>query len=198
VGDATSVAADRVPEAEGLTRKLEALAETTRRVWRGGPHPTGGHLPWVGRAQPHRQAFNMMAERIAELRQRERELLANVSHELRTPMARMAVLFYEPRFIFLRAVEMTSSSATMISAASVLRGPSCLPRGTRDLGGEITRPRRGAARGAGAPARSGRRRGARPPSVRRSRAGDPGSSWRARRGLARPPCTSARDRTAPR
>src|SRR5690606_13401471 len=35
------------------------------------------------------RAFDDMAERIAELRRSERELLANVSHELRTPLARI-------------------------------------------------------------------------------------------------------------
>ena len=74
-----------------MTRKLRALAETARRFGTGdlAQRADASGSDEVSRTA---QAFNAMADRIGELRVRERELLANVSHELRTPMARMAVL----------------------------------------------------------------------------------------------------------
>jgi signal transduction histidine kinase len=80
------------PVTAAMTRKLEALAETARRFGEGDLTQRADTSRGSDDLNRTAKAFNMMAERIAELRQRERELLANVSHELRTPMARMAVL----------------------------------------------------------------------------------------------------------
>ncbi|HET6146603.1 MAG TPA: HAMP domain-containing sensor histidine kinase [Polyangia bacterium] len=79
------------PVTAAMTRKLGALADAARRFGEGdlGQRANASGSDEVSRTA---QAFNTMAERIGELRLRERELLANVSHELRTPMARMAVL----------------------------------------------------------------------------------------------------------
>lgn len=80
------------PVTAAMTRKLDALAETARRFGEGDLNQRADTSRGSDELNRTARAFNMMAERIAELRQRERELLANVSHELRTPMARMAVL----------------------------------------------------------------------------------------------------------
>ena len=74
-----------------MTRKLEALAQTARRFGEGDLTERAD-ASGSDEVSLTAQAFNTMAQRIAELRLRERELLANVSHELRTPMARMGVL----------------------------------------------------------------------------------------------------------
>jgi two-component system, OmpR family, sensor kinase len=79
------------PVTAAMTRKLRILADTARMFGEGdlSQRADASGKDEVSRAA---KAFNTMAERIGELRQRERELLANVSHELRTPMARMSVL----------------------------------------------------------------------------------------------------------
>jgi signal transduction histidine kinase len=79
------------PVTAAMTRQLRALAQTARRFGEGdlGQRADASGSNEVSRTA---QAFNSMAQRIAELRLRERELLANVSHELRTPMSRMAVV----------------------------------------------------------------------------------------------------------
>jgi signal transduction histidine kinase len=79
------------PVTAAMTGRLGALATAARRFGEGD---LGQRVEVSGSDEVSRTAaaFNLMAERIAQLRVRERELLANVSHELRTPMARMAVL----------------------------------------------------------------------------------------------------------
>jgi two-component system, OmpR family, sensor kinase len=79
------------PVTAAMTRKLEALADTARRFGEGdlSQRADASGSDEVNRTA---RAFNVMADRIGELRLRERKLLANVSHELRTPMARMAVV----------------------------------------------------------------------------------------------------------
>ena len=79
------------PVTAAMTRRLEALALHAHRLGEGdlSQRADASGSDEVSRTA---RAFNAMAERIAELRLRERELFANVSHELRTPMARMAVL----------------------------------------------------------------------------------------------------------
>jgi two-component system, OmpR family, sensor histidine kinase RstB len=71
-----------------LVRNLKALEITTSRF---------GDGDWDSRAVVRRgdvvgsvaQQFNLMADRIQRLIQRERQLLQSVSHELRTPIARI-------------------------------------------------------------------------------------------------------------
>jgi signal transduction histidine kinase len=79
------------PVTTAMTRKLDALADAACQFGKGdlSRRADASGSDEVSRTA---QAFNTMAERIAELRLRERELFGNVSHELRTPMARMAVL----------------------------------------------------------------------------------------------------------
>lgn len=80
------------PVTAAMTRKLDALAEAARRFGEGDLNQRADASRGSDELNRTAQAFNLMAERIGALRQRERALLANVSHELRTPMARMAVL----------------------------------------------------------------------------------------------------------
>jgi two-component system, OmpR family, sensor kinase len=80
------------PVTAAMTRRLEALSETARRFGEGDFQERASTANGTDELDRTAQAFNLMADRIVELRQRERVLLANVSHELRTPMARMAVL----------------------------------------------------------------------------------------------------------
>jgi two-component system, OmpR family, sensor kinase len=78
------------PLARGISRPLEALTRTARRLGAGElsarsnirRHDEIGELA---------QAFDDMGARLEALMQSERELLANVSHELRTPLARIRV-----------------------------------------------------------------------------------------------------------
>ncbi|MEW5853864.1 MAG: HAMP domain-containing sensor histidine kinase [Myxococcota bacterium] len=78
------------PVTAAMTRRLEVLAEAARRFGKGdlNQRADASGSDEVSRTAA---AFNTMATQIADLRLRERELVANVSHELRTPMARMAV-----------------------------------------------------------------------------------------------------------
>lgn len=84
------VAMASVPFARSLTKPLERLAATVRRLGEGDlrVRAVERRKDEVGDLS---SAFNEMAERIEQLRRAEKELLANVSHELRTPLARIRV-----------------------------------------------------------------------------------------------------------
>lgn len=77
-----------IPLARSIAAPVERLRETARAFGAGDLRARAGlHRPdEIGDLA---RAFDDMAERIAELRRSERELLANVSHELRTPLARI-------------------------------------------------------------------------------------------------------------
>lgn len=78
-----------IPLARSIALPVERLALLTRAFGRGnfalraGPQNRGDEIGDLARA------FNEMADRLAELRKAELELLANVSHELRTPLSRI-------------------------------------------------------------------------------------------------------------
>jgi len=77
-----------IPLARSVTAPLAGLSTLARRFGKGD---------LTARVRSRRRdeigalarAFDDMADRIAELRRSEKELLANVSHELRTPLARI-------------------------------------------------------------------------------------------------------------
>jgi signal transduction histidine kinase len=77
-----------IPVARSVTAPIARLTKITRAFGAGD---------YRARASSARQdelgalasAFDEMADRIAELRRSEKELIANVSHELRTPLARI-------------------------------------------------------------------------------------------------------------
>jgi signal transduction histidine kinase len=79
-----------IPLARSVTAPVEQLAALTRAFGAGDlsarvRSKRGDEIGDLGRA------FDEMADRIADLRRSEKELLANVSHELRTPLARISV-----------------------------------------------------------------------------------------------------------
>jgi two-component system, OmpR family, sensor kinase len=88
------------PLARRLSRPLERLTETARRLGGGdltarAPTAPGSGRWWRRRWTPPEEiveltrAFNEMAERVERLVRGQKELLANVSHELRSPLARL-------------------------------------------------------------------------------------------------------------
>ena len=92
------VAVATLPLSRRLSRPLERLTETARRLGAGDlaarvPAPPaarwGRRHRVTGEIAELTTAFNDMAERVQRLVRGEKELLANVSHELRTPLARL-------------------------------------------------------------------------------------------------------------
>jgi signal transduction histidine kinase len=77
-----------IPLARSVTAPLDELTEKTRAFGAGdlGVRVRSSRRDEIGALA---RAFDDMADRIAELRRSEKELLANVSHELRTPLARI-------------------------------------------------------------------------------------------------------------
>lgn len=79
-----------VPLARWIALPVERLAELTRAFGSGDFSARAGLERRRGdEIGDLARAFDEMAERLAELRRTELELLANVSHELRTPLSRI-------------------------------------------------------------------------------------------------------------
>jgi len=77
-----------IPLARSITAPLASLSALVRRF---GAGDLGARMRSTRRDEfgALARAFDDMADRIAQLRRSEKELLANVSHELRTPLARI-------------------------------------------------------------------------------------------------------------
>lgn len=77
-----------IPLARSVTAPLAGLSSLVRRFGKGDlrARVRSRRRDEIGELA---RAFDDMADRIAELRRSEKELLANVSHELRTPLARI-------------------------------------------------------------------------------------------------------------
>ncbi|MBI3302846.1 MAG: HAMP domain-containing histidine kinase, partial [Deltaproteobacteria bacterium] len=71
--------------ARGVSRPLRKLAQELRRVGTGEFHPSLD-IRAPKEVAELAQAFNWMAERLAELDQMKADFIAHVSHELRTPL----------------------------------------------------------------------------------------------------------------
>ena len=79
-----------IPLARSISRPLETLTATSRRLG-AGDLSARANLRARGEVGELGRSFDEMAGRLEALVRGERELLANVSHELRTPLARMRV-----------------------------------------------------------------------------------------------------------
>ena len=77
------------PLARSIALPVERLAELTRAFGSGDFSARAGLERRGDEIGDLARAFDEMAERLAELRRTELELLANVSHELRTPLSRI-------------------------------------------------------------------------------------------------------------
>ncbi len=71
--------------ARSIAKPIAALTQATEAVARGQyeHRVTGTGSDEIGRLA---QSFNMMAERVQQSRQMEKDFVANVSHELKTPL----------------------------------------------------------------------------------------------------------------
>lgn len=78
------------PFARGLVRPLEQLTDAARRLG-DGDLQTRVDVRARGEVGALARTFNEMAERLAGIVARERQLIADVSHELKTPLARLRV-----------------------------------------------------------------------------------------------------------
>ena len=78
-----------IPLARSIALPVERLARLTRAFGRGNFAVRAGPQSRRDEIGDLARAFDEMADRLAELRKAELELLANVSHELRTPLARI-------------------------------------------------------------------------------------------------------------
>jgi signal transduction histidine kinase len=74
-----------------LAKPLERLSATARAFGAGRLDSRVGRLHRTAEFADLAKSFDEMADRIADLVQSQKELLANVSHELRTPLARIRV-----------------------------------------------------------------------------------------------------------
>lgn len=85
---ALAVAIGALPLTRKLTRRLEALANQLDALGEGD---FSARLPVQGKDEVSRlaQRFNLAAEKIAELLNTHKNLLAHASHELRSPLARL-------------------------------------------------------------------------------------------------------------
>ena len=86
-----ALALGSIPLARSLARPVEELAAATRRLGAGDMAARADAKRWDELGDLARD-FNAMADRIEDLRRKEKELLADVSHELRTPLARIRVV----------------------------------------------------------------------------------------------------------